>query len=59
MSRWTMPFEWAASRASAIWMPRSSTASISSGLPAIRCRSVCPSSSSIAMKLRPSASSIS
>ena len=38
MSRWTMPFECAASSASAIWMPRSSTASISSGLPAIRCR---------------------
>ena len=51
--------EFAASSASAIWMPRSSTVSISSGLPLIRCRSVCPSSSSMAMKDRPSASSIS
>ena len=59
MSRWTMPFACAASSASAIWMPRSRTSSISSGLPAIRCRSVCPSSNSIAMKVRPSVSSIS
>ena len=59
MSRWTIPFAWAASNASAIWMPRSSTVSISSGLPAIMCRRVCPSSSSIAMKVRPSDSSIS
>src|SRR5712692_1381225 len=53
MSRWTIPFECAASRASAIWMPRSSTGSISSGLPAIRCRSVCPSRSSIGNKRSP------
>src|ERR1022692_4068085 len=35
MSRWTIPFACAASRASALCIPRSSTASISIGLPAI------------------------
>ena len=34
MSRWTMPLPWAASRASAIWMPSSSSSSVGSGLPA-------------------------
>ena len=38
-----IPFEWAASRASVIWMLKSSTVPISRGLPAITCRSVCPS----------------
>src|SRR5208283_6056663 len=39
---WTMPLECAASRASAICTPRSSTCSSPIGLPAIRCRSVSP-----------------
>jgi hypothetical protein len=40
MSRWMIPLEWAASKASAIRMLRSSTVSISSALPAIVCRRV-------------------
>src|SRR5690349_17658952 len=49
----------AASIASAIWIPRSSTVSIASGLPPIMCRRVCPSNNSIAIKVFPSESSIS
>ena len=48
-----MPFPCAASRASAISMARSSTVSISTGLPAIRCLRVWPSSNSMAMKRPP------
>ena len=54
MSRWTMPLACAASSASAISMAKSSTASISSGVPAMRCFSVTPSRNSMAMKASPS-----
>src|SRR5438093_7029550 len=53
MSRWMMPLACAASSASAIWIARSSNTSISSGCFPIRCFSVRPSSSSMAMKYRP------
>ena len=57
-SRWTIPFEWADSRASAIWVPRSRSEPSSNGPLRIRSASVSPSRSSMAMKCCPSCSSI-
>ena len=54
MSRWTMPLECAASSASAISIPNSSSNSISNGRPDILCFSVAPSRNSMTMKGWPS-----
>ena len=59
MSRWTIPFECAASNASATSIPRSCNLSISIGRPEMVCFSVLPSRYSMAMKRVPSCSPIS
>jgi len=59
MSRWTIPFAWAASSASAISIPRSSMRSNSIRGPSIRSRRVLPSRYSITRKSRPWCSPIS
>ena len=59
MSRWATPLRCAASSASAMWIAYSTTSSLGSGRPVSRLFSVWPSSSSMAMNIRPSASSAS
>ena len=58
-SRCTMPLAWAASRALRTSHAEVRTSSIGSGLPWMRCLSVCPSSRSMTMNGRPSCSPMS